>query len=297
MKKPTSDKIAGLSPTEDCEEIVRLLTYTLFPWDITKALEFALFRTYAVPSISKLLAATGEFTNRSQKRYDDTELILSEIAEHGIDSERGSKSVTRLNEMHGRFKIQNVDYLYVLSTFVFEPIRWMERYGARSFTELEKQAWFNRYVRLGRSMDIEDLPEDLASFEQFNIDFEEEHYAFAESNRIVGEATRDLFLGFYLPKSLAVLGRPFIYSFMDEPLLAAFRFPNPPMPVRSVASALMKARQLLVRALPENKKPQYTTQKKHPTYPLGYSIEELGTFSRSQSKSRPSKAGSEDSIS
>ena len=293
MKKTTSDRIARLSPTEDYEEIVRLLTYTLFPWDIEKALEFALFRTYATPSISRVLAATGEFSKRPRKRYDDTELVLSEISEHGIESERGGKALARMNEMHGRFRIKNVEYLYVLSTFVFEPIRWMERYGARPFTELEKQAWFNKYVDLGRHMNIQDLPEDMALFEQFNIDYEKEHYRFVESNRVVGDATGDLFLGFYLPEFLFPLGRPFMYSLMDEPLVAAFQFPKPPVFLRKTVAALMKMRRLILSALPENEKPKYFTQKKRPTYPLGYSIENLGTFSKSQSKSRLSKAGSE----
>ncbi len=35
----------------------------------TKALEFALFKTYGVPSISKLLAATGELVDRVPKRF------------------------------------------------------------------------------------------------------------------------------------------------------------------------------------------------------------------------------------
>ena len=46
------------------------------PWGITQALSFALFRTYAVPSIGELLYATGQFTEQTQKRYDDTVLLL-----------------------------------------------------------------------------------------------------------------------------------------------------------------------------------------------------------------------------
>ena len=35
-----------------------------FPWLWRKALELALFRTYSIPSISRLLAATREFELR-----------------------------------------------------------------------------------------------------------------------------------------------------------------------------------------------------------------------------------------
>ncbi len=43
------------------------------------------------------------------------------MSEHGIESERGQRSLARMNDMHGRFKISNDDYLYVLSNFIFEP--------------------------------------------------------------------------------------------------------------------------------------------------------------------------------
>lgn len=53
---PTAE-IASLDPQKDCERIAFLLTYQLFPHTIEKSLEYALFKTYAVPSISRILAA------------------------------------------------------------------------------------------------------------------------------------------------------------------------------------------------------------------------------------------------
>ena len=50
--QPAVDSIASLHAVEDCREIALLLSSLEFSWDIERALEFALFRTYAVPSIS-----------------------------------------------------------------------------------------------------------------------------------------------------------------------------------------------------------------------------------------------------
>jgi hypothetical protein len=72
-------EIVSLDPVADCQRIVHLSTRYDFPWDTVSALEFALFRTYCVPSISALLNSTGEFNARAQKRYDDTDLIVSEL--------------------------------------------------------------------------------------------------------------------------------------------------------------------------------------------------------------------------
>ena len=80
-------RIEQLDPATDYHEIYRIMVAHEFPWDIEQALSFALFRTYAVPSIGVLLHETGEFNQRTQKRYDDTVLILDAILEHGMASQ------------------------------------------------------------------------------------------------------------------------------------------------------------------------------------------------------------------
>src|SRR5262245_49168488 len=68
-------EIKKLDPVRDHQRIVFLSTCYDFPFDTTRALEFALYRTFCVPRISALLDRTGEFQNRAQKRYDDTDLL------------------------------------------------------------------------------------------------------------------------------------------------------------------------------------------------------------------------------
>src|SRR5262245_6261937 len=148
----------------DCAAIARRLATVDFPWDTTRALELALFRTFASPRIGGLLHATGEFAARAQKRYDDTDLIVSEILENGYDSERGTRAIARMNALHARFKIRNQDFLYVLSTFVLEPIRWNARFGWRAMTTDEQQAWLGFWREVGARMGIHGVPDDLAAF-------------------------------------------------------------------------------------------------------------------------------------
>jgi hypothetical protein len=83
---------SALDPRRDCAQIARNLARVALPWDTTRSLELALFRTFASPRIGGLLHATGEFEARSQKRYEDTDLIVSEIVEHGYDSDRIARS-------------------------------------------------------------------------------------------------------------------------------------------------------------------------------------------------------------
>lgn len=151
-------EILALDPRRDHQRIVHLDVCYEFPFDTTRALEFALFRTYCVPSISALLDRTGEFRRRPQKRYDDTDILISEMMEWGYDSERGAAALARMNAIHGRFRIANADFLYVLSTFVFEPIRWNRRFGWRPMREQEKEALYRFWRAMGERMGIRDIP-------------------------------------------------------------------------------------------------------------------------------------------
>ncbi len=201
------DYIRTLDPERDCQEIGYLDTCYEFPWDTTRSLEFALFRTFGVAKGSPLLVNTGEFLKRTQKRYDDTVLILSEILEHGYDSERGRAALRRMNQQHGRYPIPNDEYLYTLSTFIFEPIRWNDRFGWRKLMDNEKLAAYFAWREIGKRMNIHDIPQSYEAFEKFNVDYERANFRYAPDNNQLAIVTRDLMLSWVLPKALWPVGR------------------------------------------------------------------------------------------
>jgi hypothetical protein len=275
MARLILDRIEQLDPERDDQRIVHLSTCYDFPFDTTRALEFALFRTFAVPTISDLLDRTGEFANRAQKRYDDTDLIVSELMEWGYDSDRGKRALRRVNQLHGRFAIANEDFLYVLSTFVFEPIRWNARFGWRPLCEQERLGYFHFWRQVGRRMNIEDIPVEYSDFEQFNREYEQRHFRFTEANRRVGTATRELFVGWF-PRLLSPVVRAAIHAMLDDPLIAAFGFPRPSRLVRGLVQGGLRLRARMIRFLPSRRQPRLRTATPNRSYPRGYTIEQLG---------------------
>jgi hypothetical protein len=273
---PALRAIASLDPVKDHERIVRLSMRVDFPFDTTRALELALFRAFAVPRVSALLDRTGEFARAAQKRYDDTDIIVSELIEHGYSSPRGLAALRRMNQLHGRFDIANDDFLYVLSTFVFEPIRWIDRFGWRRLTPPERLAMFHFWREVGRRMGIRDLPTDYAAFEQFSLDYERREFVPAESNRRIAEATLGMFCAGF-PRPLRPLVRRGMLVTMDAPLLRAMCLPRPSAPPRALTPAALRTRAHLLRLLPRRRRqPLLRTQMRHRTYPTGYEIDRLG---------------------
>lgn len=272
---PYLEEILRLDPVADHRRIVYLDVCYEFPFDTTRSLELALFRTFAVPSVAELLDSTGEFDRRPQKRYDDTDLILSTILEEGYDSELGKRAIRRMNGIHGRFAITNDDLLYVLSTFVLEPIRWNARFGWRPLVEQERLASFHCWREIGRRMNIRGIPDEYAELERFNVAYERDNFRFTEAGRRVAVATRDMFLAWFpgLPRPL---GERAINALLDEPLLEAFGFARPPRALRRAVEGSLRLRSRVLRLLPPRHSPKLRTRMRHRSYPRGYRIEALG---------------------
>ena len=278
-----SAETARLDPERDYERIAFLLANQLFPLTIEKALEYALFKTYAVPTISRILAATGEFAARPQKRYDDTVLLLAEVSENGRDHPDAIAAMGRINDMHGRYRIRNEDFLYTLSTFVFEPMRALELYGPRPMTGNEKAGWFNAYLRLGRDMAIADLPADLEGFRAWRDDFESREIRFAPQNRIVADATVSvLFDMMKVPALLRGAALALLVAVMEPHVAAAFGYRRPPQAVLATVGAAMALRRLVAGLLPDRGTVRLQSARNLPTYRGNYVISELGTFAGSK---------------
>jgi hypothetical protein len=271
-------RIEELDPVTDHEEIYRISAGYEFPWDYQRALELALFRTYCVPSISALLDATGEFRDRPQRRYDDTALLMAELAAHGYDSPRGRQSLRIINRMHGRYAIANDDMLYVLSTFVYDPISWLDRYGWRTLTDAERLAAFHFYREVGKRMGIRDIPTDFARFQEFKTAYEHRTFRYSDTNRRIGEYTVGLLAGWF-PRVLRPMVRLSVRGMLDPLMLAAFGFRPAPRWVSATGEFGLRARARLVRLMPARRRSKLGVaprNRTYPGYPTGHELASLG---------------------
>jgi hypothetical protein len=271
----TAQHIQTLDPQQDAIAICHLLAGYEFPWDITRALEIALLRTFCVPSIAKLLDQTGEFHHHGQKRYDDTGLIVSELFKWGYHHPRGQAFLQRMNAIHQRYAISNADYLYVLSTFIYEPVRWCERFGWRALSNGEKQAMYFFWREVGERMGIQAIPPSCEAFEGYNRAYEQSHFAFHESNQRVANATRQMLLTWF-PK---VMHRPVntaIPALLDPALLQALGWQPAPASLTALLSKILQVRSRLLCQLPPRTLPDFFADQAIRSYPQGYDIEHIG---------------------
>jgi hypothetical protein len=141
-------------------------------------------------------------------------------------------------------------------------------------------------------MGIRDIPATLEEYENWNEAYEAKHMMYSPSNRVIADATVNLFLSL-APKFLHGFGHEVAYCLMDERLRRAMGFPivvN--QPLRTCLFALLKFRAWWIRyaCLPRlwscRRTPWApTAQGKlcprfhvyERTYPHGYETSKLGT--------------------
>ena len=269
---------SSLDPATDFLEIYRTVVMHEFPWDMEQSLGFALFRTYGVPGIGSLLHRTGQFTGRTQQRYDDTVLLLEPPTRLGFDHPESRAAIRRINQMHRSYDIPDHEMAYVLSTFVVVPKRWLDEYGKRPLTPNEVEASVHYYRTLGRHMGIRDVPSTYEGFEQLMDAYEAEHFAYDEGGRAVADATLELLASFQ-PRVVRPFMRSFSLALMDEPLRAAFHYPSPSPAVVRLSRGLLRTRGRLLRFFPARKVPFRVSDSRNiRSYPDGYRVEQLGTF-------------------
>ena len=269
----------ALAASEAC---CHQLAGLLFPWDVTRALELALLKTFCVPSISGLLARTGEFEQRPRKRYDDTGLMVAELLRHGLDSGAGAAVIARMNRIHGHYAIGNDDFLYVLSSFVAEPIRWLERYGWRPLTAEEREHLFRFWRAVGERMGITDIPASLAELLELNGRVEREIFRYAESNHRIAEATLAMLLADW-PAPLRPVLRRSLQALLAGDAAGCLGWPAAPGPLQGLVLMALRTRSRMAaawlrvrRALAGEPTPSFYSLRPTPSYGRSFRLEQLG---------------------
>ncbi|KAJ7475119.1 hypothetical protein B0H11DRAFT_2034174 [Mycena galericulata] len=209
--------VRTLTPDE-AQEVVQLSFMYDMPTLSEYSLAFALFKTYAIPTISKLLSDTKQLGSQAlvARRYADTEILIatwmacplagrSLAADPGLaaDDPRASIALARVNWLHSKYQISNEDYLYTLGLFTFEPATWAARHGWREHSPLERYASFVYWAEIGRKMNIKNIPKTAEDFKAWLLAYEEEYMVPAQTNHDVAKHTTDELL-FMVPEAFGL---------------------------------------------------------------------------------------------
>ncbi|KAF2804935.1 uncharacterized protein BDZ99DRAFT_467159 [Mytilinidion resinicola] len=248
----------------DAYEIGKYVFSLEFPFTSEKAAQFALFRTYGVPTISKTLCETKQLAEPvfASRRYADTAILINEFVGNAPDSDRAISAISRMNYLHEGYrkagKISNDDMIYTLALFVLETDRWIRNYEWRPLTDMELCAFGTQWKNIGDAMGIDlsalkhgpnnfqdglefahDLAEWVEDYEQKNL------IPDPYNHKLANETTAILI--YNLPGFLKGPAKKLVTTMMDERLRKAMIYPAAPAPYHAVKNFALSARKFLLK--------------------------------------------------
>lgn len=246
---------------QEANEIMHVSQLWDMPWLTTISLSFALFKTYAIPTISKVLCKSRELSDpaNAARRAEDTAVTITEFL-RGLDTERGAQALARMNYLHSRYGslITNDDMLYTLSLFIFEPIAFAEKYDWRPMTLLEQESRYVFWREIGARMGIKNIPPTREALYLWKEGYAKENYKYSPDNRAVGDATFDVFLR-AIPGPFKSFARQASIALLDDQTREAFGYERSPEWIYKFVPALLIARGWVVGyfLLPRLKTPKH----------------------------------------
>ncbi len=193
----------------NAEQIYHHLCCYEFPFECFYGINLAFYRTFVSPTISTVYRQTNTIAGETEKRVNDTDIIMHAWVDYGVDSDEGQASMKHLNSIHGLFshRTRNEDFVYVLCCFVVDTIRMINVFGWRYLEDQEKQALFIFYEKVGQRMNLKNLPKSLENVYTIVNDYTNSDISATEteSGRILTNAIHTLvqkWHGFLLPTSL-----------------------------------------------------------------------------------------------
>ncbi|KAK1226004.1 hypothetical protein PQX77_000663 [Marasmius sp. AFHP31] len=249
---------SGTMTAEDAQEVIRILIRYEMPLVIEYALAFALFKTYGIPSMSKILAATKQLrsTEGIAKRYADTFILISTWMtcpisgvvlpsrsgdeKTNVQDPRANLAIARTNYLHSHYNIKNDDYLYTLGLFMFEPSSWAAKFGWRSLTPLEEHAFFIFWLEIGERMGIKDIPDSAEGFKDWTKKYEDKYMVPAQTNHDVANFTLEELI-YVVPEAFGLknFARKASIAILEDNVRIAMKYPEQPRWISTLILTLL----------------------------------------------------------
>ncbi|GAA2368982.1 oxygenase MpaB family protein [Dactylosporangium salmoneum] len=243
------DRVAGLDPVRDHAEIVRLLMFHEFPWDVRMAGRLMIWHLYANPPVA---AAVGH-TDALLERAEITSLTFGDLVEHGLDSPRGRAILRWVNRSHRGTPVTAEHNAFALAALAVTLTRWLDRFGWRPLTPGERTALAVFYAELGRRMGVRALPRSPDELAR-ELERAEAGFSFTEAGRQCSERTLAMARARVRPW-LRPLVRPVVAALLAPGTRAAVGLRPAPRLVRAAVHAALLARRRVVRLLPPRAAP------------------------------------------
>jgi len=269
-------RIETLDPEADHREITSLFYLDFATIMLLQAVTGNLL-TFAVPRMSRILSATGQFEQHTAKRFVDTALLTGAVLEHGLHPGPGRDAARRVNAMHRRYDIHPDDFTAVGCDAPLMSLEIADRFGWRPVTGTEREALRIHYSAEARAFGAHHpLPATLAEMTTFRERYLDTQATFEPQNRRLADAFMGYVAGLF-PRAVRPMANAVLLAQVDPRILRACGLPVPSGSRKRVSDgAIWMIGRGGPAADPVPGEPSGLDRIVEAVYPHGWSISDLG---------------------
>jgi cytochrome b involved in lipid metabolism len=237
-----------LDPHKDADQLNHAITAD-FRFEARIVETLAINRIAQAANLANMFRSTKEAETNAVFRFFDTYALYGNVLDWGCDSFRGRAALDRMNQIHGRYYIPNVEMKFVLLQGVFTWLDGMDRIGHRRISDTERRGMVAAFVRMGKGMHIQDLTENYEEMYGFYRDICVATADFKPYKRATFEAILDASLKGQPPafrQALLVAGR----VAMDDTYLSAVGYAEPTKEQKAAVRAFFFTVGSMIETLP-----------------------------------------------
>eukprot|EP00842_Homolaphlyctis_polyrhiza_P004926 jgi/Hompol1/5434/HPOL_004444-RA len=138
-----------------------------FPWLSHAGWRLAMLKAIVVPAVAQPLAASGQLEHNCPALFDAADLLLREVWEHPLSSDRAKLALRRIVHLIAVLKLRNAELKYILSVLCIEPVLLIRRFGFRMLVDSEVRAYFLSWRNIGMQLGIRDVSQSFEDMQEF----------------------------------------------------------------------------------------------------------------------------------
>jgi hypothetical protein len=170
-----------------------------------------------------------------------TRQLIRTLIYFGLDSEKGQHAIATINHAHRFVQAENDDYLYVLSTFFLEPLRWNAAFEKQLISPQDQQTVIDFWCEVGEKMSIKHRFNTLADWQTFQREYEDNYMGYSEQGHKLAIRSIEELVKQAAPFGLRYLAKQVIITTIEPEMQRCLNLPRPLIPKKVITWLLNNA--------------------------------------------------------
>jgi len=187
----------------------------------------AIVRSLTIHGLVNRLYQSSKLNQQTYDRLLRTRQLIRTLIYYGEESVEADEAIQQINEAHGPVVASNDDFLYVLSTFFLEPIRWNNLYGNQSIDHKDVKLIIDFWCRIGKKMHINDFPKNLDDWWEFQSNYEKQFMGYSAAGKNLAKQSLKQLCKQAVPFGLGFVAKQILLGTMDEKVRVCLQLKNP----------------------------------------------------------------------